>query len=63
MSEIPTPKFKVGQIVVVKSAKRQPVFRILATHFAGEWTYAWNRNNYACEHMLRALTAEEKGEA
>lgn len=63
MEERPKPKFKVGQIVVMKSVKRQLPFRILGTVLeGGEWYYRWDRKNHAAEHMLRELTAEEKGE-
>ena len=59
---LPKPKFKVGQIVVMKSIKQELPFRIIGSMYeAGEWFYQWNRKNYAAEHMLRELTAEEKG--
>ena len=56
------PKFKVGQIVVAKSLKRQLPFRILGLTWDEGWYYQWNRNNYASEGMLRELTPTEKGE-
>lgn len=60
--ERPAPKFTKGQIVVMKSLKRALPFRILDVKWAiSEWCYAWNRKNYAAEHMLRALTDEEIG--
>jgi hypothetical protein len=56
------PKFKVGQIVVMQSMKKQLPFRILDKMQVGdEWHYAWNKKNYAAEHMLRELTENEKG--
>lgn len=58
----PEPKFKQGQIVVMNGKKQLP-FRILKVHwFEDSWYYEWNRKNAAAEHMLRELTAEEKGE-
>lgn len=57
----PAPRFKVGQVVVMKSLKKQPVFRVLSVHWEDGWYYQWNRNNYAAEDMLRELAAEEKG--
>lgn len=60
--ECSAPKFNVGQIVVMKSVKKELPFRILGVLREGtEWFYQWNRNNYAAEHMIRALTAEEAG--
>lgn len=57
------PRFKVGQIVVMGSMKRELPFRILkAVEHDGEWCYAWNSRNYASEHMLRGLTKAEKGD-
>jgi hypothetical protein len=54
------PKFHVGQIVVMKSVKKKLPFRIVALmEKDGEWFYAWNRKNYAAEHMLRELTDSE----
>lgn len=63
MAEQEKPKYAVGQIVVVKSLKHQPPFRILAVKYElDEWFYQWNRNNFASEGMLRPLTNEEKGD-
>ena len=56
------PKFKVGQIVVMKSLKKNLPFRITEVLYDGGWFYRWNRNNAASEFMLRELTPEEKGE-
>lgn len=57
------PKFKVGQIVVIKSLGRQLPFRIISLKWnEDEWYYQWNRNNFASEGMLRELTSQEKGE-
>lgn len=62
-SRNPEPKFKVGEIAVMKSMKRNIPFRILGMTFeVGEWFYQWNRRNYAAEHMLRKQTTEEKGD-
>jgi hypothetical protein len=56
------PKFKVGQIVVMKSLKKQLPFRVLEVHeFEGEYFYRWDRKNHAAEHMIRELTDEEIG--
>ena len=55
------PKFKVGQIVAMKSGKQLP-FRILDVRDEDHgWFYAWNRKNYAAESMIRSLTDEEIG--
>lgn len=54
------PKFHVGQIVVVKSLKKQLPFRIIGVTWNDGWFYQWNRRNYAAESMLRELTDEEK---
>ena len=59
MDERPIPKFKVGQIVVMNSTKKQIPFRIQDVIWEGEWFYKWNRKNAAAEHMIRALTDEE----
>ncbi len=57
-----TPKFKVGQVVMLTMRREQP-FKILAVRKdCGGYFYAWNRNNYASEHLVRELTKEEKGE-
>lgn len=61
MEERPEPKFKVGQIVAMKAMKKQPIFRILKMHYDEGWFYAWNRKNFAAEHMIRELTPEERG--
>lgn len=59
----PEPKFKVGQIVVMKSLKKQLPFRILAVEWNEDgWFYAWNRKNFASECMIRELTPEEAGQ-
>lgn len=59
----PKPKFKVGQIVMVKSKKRPLPMKIIEVLWGdGSWYYRWNRNNSANEHMLREMTSEEKGE-
>ena len=56
------PKFKVGQIVVMKSLKRELPFRIISRRWKDGWYYQWNRNNFASEGMTRELTPQEKGE-
>jgi hypothetical protein len=55
------PKFKVGQIVVMESLKKNLPFRITEVLWNDGWFYSWNRNNAASEAMLRELTPEEKG--
>ena len=55
------PKFKVGQIVVMNSVKKQLPFRILAMEWNDGWFYAWNSKNYASEGMIRKCTPEEIG--
>lgn len=62
MSDPTKPQFNVGQIVCTRSGKQLP-FRIIAKLWDDGWYYQWNRNNYANEGMLRALTQEEKGDA
>jgi hypothetical protein len=54
------PKFKVGQVVVMNSTKKQIPFRILEAIWNDGWFYRWNRKNYAHEGMIRELTDEEK---
>lgn len=61
MTEKPKPKFKVGQVVMMTMLREQP-FKILAVREDdGHFFYAWNRNNFASESMIRELTPEEKG--
>lgn len=56
------PKFKVGQIVIIKSGNRAIPFRILGMMYEyDEWYYQWNRKNFAAEHMIRSLSIEEIG--
>jgi hypothetical protein len=59
----PEPKFKVGQIVVMNSLKKQLPFRIQSVTWYYGWNYAWNRKNYASESMIRKLTPDEYGDA
>jgi site-specific DNA-cytosine methylase len=57
-------KFNVGEVVVIKSMAKLPVFRILHKIYdenSDSWSYAWDKRNYAHEGMLRKLTDEEKG--
>jgi hypothetical protein len=61
MNEKTEPKYKIGQIVVMKSLKKQPPFRIIGTRWEDGWYYQWNKNNFASEYMIRGLTPEEKG--
>lgn len=56
------PKYKSGQIVVMKSLKRELPFRIISIRWEDGWYYQWNKNNFASEGMLRELTPQEKGE-
>lgn len=62
LTEKPKQKFKVGQIVVMKSLKREMPFRIMGIIWAGGWFYQWNNKNRASENMLRELTIDEIGE-
>jgi hypothetical protein len=56
------PKFKVGQIVVMKTDQKTIPFCILNSVFEnGEWFYAWSKKNYAAENMIRLVTPEEIG--
>ena len=61
MTDKAEPKYKVGQIVVMKNLKKQLPFRIIGVAWDDGWYYQWNRNNYAAEGMIRELTLEEKG--
>lgn len=61
MVKKPEPKFKKGQIVIIKSLKNQPPFRILEVVWQDGWNYRWNQRNCASEYMLRELTPEESG--
>jgi hypothetical protein len=56
------PNFKAGQIVVMKSLKRELPFRILNIRWEDGWYYQWNKHNFASEGMIRKLTPLEKGE-
>jgi hypothetical protein len=56
------PKYKIGQIVVMKSVKRELPFRVMGMRWDDGWYYQWNKNNFASEGMLRELTPKEKGE-
>jgi hypothetical protein len=62
MIEKTDPKYKIGQVVMMKSLKKPLPFLILGMIFAeGEWFYQWNKKNYAAEHMIRELQQEELG--
>lgn len=61
ISEKTEPKFKIGQIVMMKSLKKPLPFKILGLMWEDGWFYQWNKKNYAAEYMLRGLTPEEKG--
>jgi hypothetical protein len=62
MEDRPQPKFKVGQIVVMRGLKKQSPFRILRVIWSDYgWFYAWDKKNCAAEAMIRELTSEEKG--
>lgn len=54
------PKFKIGQIVVMKNFKKELPFRIIDIYWDEGWFYFWNRKNAASETMLRELTEKEK---
>jgi hypothetical protein len=56
------PKFRAGQIVMMKMGIKEKPFRILSVQWYAEgetWAYQWNRKNFASEHMIRKITAEE----
>jgi hypothetical protein len=60
----PEPKFKVGQVVVMNSTKKQMPFRIVSVIWGdiGEgWFYGWNSKNALSERSIRLLTHEEAG--
>lgn len=56
------PKYKAGQVVIMKSVRRELPFRIISLQWENGWYYQWNTNNFASESMIRELTAQEKGE-
>jgi len=58
----PQPKYKIGQVVVMKGMRKQQPFRVLSLAWnLNEWFYRWDSRNFAAEHMLRELTDEEIG--
>jgi hypothetical protein len=57
----PAPKYKVGQVVVMNSLKKQLPFRIVSVRWQDGWFYGWNSRNAAAEEMIRKLTPEEVG--
>ena len=59
MEERPEPKFKVGQVVVMNSLKKQLPFRIVSVEWSDGWFYGWNSKNLASEGMIRKLNSEE----
>ncbi len=62
MKDRPEPKFKVGQVVVMESVKKQLPFRILFVEWGDPgWFYGWNSKNAAAESMIRKLTPQEVG--
>jgi hypothetical protein len=61
MNEKTEPKFRVGQVVMMKSLKKPLPFQIRGMIWEDGWFYQWNKKNYAAEHMIRDLTLEEKG--
>jgi hypothetical protein len=62
MSDKTEPKYKIGQIVVMKSIKKELPFRIIDRYWNDGWFYFWNHKNAASEYMIRELTPLEKGE-
>jgi hypothetical protein len=56
------PKFKVGQVVVLTTIKKELPFRILDVYWNDGWFYFWNSKNAASESMIRELNSTEKGE-
>jgi hypothetical protein len=62
MTQKTEPKFKVGQVVIMKNLHKQLPFKIIGTRWEDGWFYQWNRNNYASEGMIRELNSTEKGE-
>ena len=62
MSERPEPRFKVGQIVVLTSMKKEMPFRILFVVWEMEgWFYGFNSKNAVAESSIRKVTPEEVG--
>lgn len=58
----PEPKYKIEQIVVLRTIKNQLPFRIKDIMWNDDWFYQYNKNNWFSESMLRELTPVEKGE-
>jgi len=62
MKDRPEPKFKVGQIVVLTSIKKEMPFRILFVEWGmGDWFYGFNSKNAVAESSIRKVTPEEVG--
>lgn len=57
----PEPKYKIEQIVVIRTIKNQLPFRIKDIMWNDDWFYQYNKNNWFSEGMLRELTPVEKG--
>jgi hypothetical protein len=54
------PLYKTGQVVAIKTAKGEPVFRILEVMREDDGNfYRWDKRNWAAESMLRPLTEAE----
>lgn len=55
-----SPKFRVGQIVVLTSTKKEMPFRIIDISVSDEgFFYAFNRKNYAAESSIRSVRNDE----
>lgn len=58
----PAPRFKVGQVVIMRSVKKELPFRVTEVILSeGEWFYGWDKRNLASEHMIRPLSIDEIG--
>ena len=56
----PTPKFHVGQVVVMTSIKKELPFRIVSIEPVEDgWFYGWNSKNFVAESSVRKLKPEE----
>ena len=61
-SVLSEPKFKVGQVVILTSIKKEMPFRItFVERSMGEWFYGFNRRNAVAESSIRKLLPEEIG--
>lgn len=58
-SEPTHPKFRVGQVVIMASLKKELPFRIVSAYWEEGWFYGYNSKNCVSEDMIRTLKSEE----